>query len=327
VLPVQGTTASGTWQLAASLAGGASSNVVTVTSAGVMTVNTVNGTTVTASSQLYVGSSTSAGNLVVGSGNGTMGTSTSNWTYASPTSGFVQVRTGVVGTTNITLGTGDNYASFVIGGQGTITEASSGTHNFIANVVIKALSLTNGAGATANTASLYIAGAPSGVTPTGGNYAIYVAAGDSYYGGYIVQANNLRTTAQFDKTNTTLADITGLSGSLSASGVYKFKALLHARPDSTGGFKVAIGGTCTATSIIYQTIVVDNATKSIINADPYTALAGTSTGSGTTAALVTIEGTIVVNAAGTLTVQFAQNSASGTSSVIAGSTFEIERIL
>jgi len=327
VLPVQGTTASGTWQLAASINGGAYSNVVTVTSAGVMTVNTVNGTTLTASSQFYVGSSTIAGNLVVGSANGTMGTNGSSWVYGSPTSGFVQVRTGIVGTTNITLGAGDNYASFVVGGQGTITEAASGTHNFIANVVIKALSLTNGAGATANTASLYIAGAPSGVTPTGGNYAIYVAAGDSYYGGYIVQANNLRTTAQFDKTNTTLADITGLSGSLSASGVYKFKALLHARPDSTGGFKVAIGGTCTATSIIYQTIVVDNATKSIINADPYTALAGTSTGSGTTAALITIEGTIVVNAAGTLTVQFAQNSASGTSSIIAGSTFEIERIL
>ena len=464
VLPVQGTTASGTWQLAASLNGGAYSNVVTVTSAGVMAVNTVNASTLTASTQFYVGSSTSAGNLVVGSGNGTMGISTSSWVYGSPTSGFVQVRTGIVGATNITLGAGDNYASFVVGGQGTITEAASGTHNFIANVVIKALSLTNGAGATANTASLYIAGAPSGITPTGGNYAIYVASGnnyfngavysegvlssslttttanftvagsnrisssdssawyqigsssnvqyrtgfygsasdtltagtsyssvifgkapvtmagsgthgivanvsinaltittgaatitrtaslyidgaatgafsakedytlyiasgDNYFGGYTIQANNLRTTSDFNKTNTTLSDVTGLSGTLKAACVYKFKALLHARPDSTGGFKVAIGGTCTATSIIYQTIVVDNATKSIINADPYTALVGTSTGSGTNTALITIEGTIVVNAAGTLTVQFAQNSASGTSSIISGSTFEIERIL
>lgn len=128
---------------------------------------------------------------------------------------------------------------------------------------------------------------------------------------------------QFDKTNTTLANITGLSVDLVAGRKYRFRAVLHITADATGGHKVAIAGTATATSIIYQIQSVNNGTSALAVTSRQTALAGSAGQAGATTVYCAIEGQIVVNAAGTLTVQFAQNAANGTSSVIVGSTFEV----
>src|SRR5689334_17179951 len=53
-------------------------------------------------------------------------------------------------------------------------------------------------------------------------------------------------TSQFDKTNTTLADVTGLSVTVTAGKKYSFTALLYTTSDVGGGVKVAIGGSATA---------------------------------------------------------------------------------
>lgn len=142
-------------------------------------------------------------------------------------------------------------------------------------------------------------------------------------GGYFRTSGQKRVTANFDKTNTTLANVTGLSATLTAGKAYYFRAVLFVDAHATGGCKFAIGGTCTATSIIYHIKAINDGTSALAITSRQTSLGGNAGQAGATALLVTIEGQIVVNAGGTLTVQFAQNAASGTSTVLAGSHFEV----
>ncbi len=141
-----------------------------------------------------------------------------------------------------------------------------------------------------------------------------------------LQSQQSRVSTQFDKTSsTTLANITGLTASLAAGHKYRFQALLYTTSVNTGGIKFAIGGTCTATNIIYDSYVSETGLMKTIGTSRATALATTvSDVTSSTAGYATITGTITVNAAGTLTVQFAQNNSDGTaSSVLVGSTFVV----
>jgi hypothetical protein len=142
---------------------------------------------------------------------------------------------------------------------------------------------------------------------------------------FVAHGGRKRVSAQFDKTTTTLATITGLSVDVEAGKTYKFKAVLFINANATGGIKVAIAGTATATAIIYF-VLAYNSINSIDIASRQTALGGAAGVANDTTYFVTVEGTITVNAAGTLLVQFAQNAASGTSSVLVGSTFVVEPI-
>lgn len=135
--------------------------------------------------------------------------------------------------------------------------------------------------------------------------------------------STLVTTAQFDKVNTTLANVTGLSVTVSGSTKYAFEGILFVDANVTGGSKYAIGGTATATSVIYEIVLLDNTTNVNTITSRQTALAGAAGQAGTTAGLARITGSINVNAGGTLVPQFAQNSASGTSSVLIGSSFTV----
>lgn len=135
----------------------------------------------------------------------------------------------------------------------------------------------------------------------------------------IPQIQQSRVSTQYDNTTTTLGNVTGLTANVAASGTYRFEARLYTTSDVGGGIKVAIGGTATATAIIYEGLTTN---AGLITQSRATAL-GTAVGAVTavTAAYVVITGTITVNAAGTLTVQAAANAATGTTSVLVGSTF------
>lgn len=136
----------------------------------------------------------------------------------------------------------------------------------------------------------------------------------------------VRNSAQFDKTSdTTLANVTGLTHNVEAGKAYRFTARLPTASNAAGGVKAAIAGTCTATAITYEGLTI---AAGATTQGRGTAL-GTAVGGVTavTAAWIEISGTIVVNAAGTLTVQFAQNASFGTaSSVLANGSFEIQQI-
>lgn len=142
--------------------------------------------------------------------------------------------------------------------------------------------------------------------------------------GWILYSGASRVSAQFDKSsNTTLGNITGLTATVVAGRSYRFSAMLFYDANATGGHKYAIGGTATATSIIYEIVSVANATNLNVITSRQTALAGAAGQAGSTAGVTTIDGLITVNAGGTVTVQFAQNAATGTSSILVGSFFEL----
>lgn len=139
---------------------------------------------------------------------------------------------------------------------------------------------------------------------------------------------NAVVATQFDKTtSTTLSDITGLTtGTLVAAGKYRFKAVLHTTNDTTGGDKYAIAGTATATNIIYQIYTLSNDAGTNLTYSRKSALGQSSGSVGSASNYTVIEGVIQVNVAGTLTAQFAQTAATGTSSILVGSTFEVVRM-
>ena len=134
----------------------------------------------------------------------------------------------------------------------------------------------------------------------------------------------------FPATTTTLANITGagIYGSLTfnveASKPYQFRAVLFVDADATGGWKVTMAGTATATAVRWH-VLGFGVTAGLINNTQWSALGSGSaaTGNGVTTYKIEIDGYLLVNAAGTLTVQFAQNSASATSYVKQGSFFTI----
>ncbi len=135
-----------------------------------------------------------------------------------------------------------------------------------------------------------------------------------------------RCGTQFDKTNDTLANVTDLSVSVVTGKTYAFRAVLFTTSNVAAGVKAAIAGTCTATAINYEGLTIDAA---VIAAQSRTTTKGNAVGAVTavTVAMIRIEGSIVVNAAGTLVVQFAQNVINAAaSSVLVGSTFEVVQI-
>jgi hypothetical protein len=137
-----------------------------------------------------------------------------------------------------------------------------------------------------------------------------------------------RVSTQFDKTaDTTLANVPGLSVSLPVNArTYSFRAVLHVTGDVVGGQKYAISGTAGAANIIYNIVTVSNTANTIVISSRQTALGGSAGQAGATSDYTTIDGTITLNVAGTLTVQFAQNAANGTSSVLVGSTLVAQQL-
>jgi hypothetical protein len=155
---------------------------------------------------------------------------------------------------------------------------------------------------------------------------LYDGTSNNHRIGKCETSETLNVTTQFDKTDTTLADVTGLSIGVQAGRTYNFRAVLFVDADATGGYKLAIGGTATATAIIYNIKAINNATSAFTITSRQTALAGSAGAATGTGLMIEIEGTITVNAAGTLTAQFAQNAANGTSSVLVGSTLMVNNI-
>lgn len=144
-----------------------------------------------------------------------------------------------------------------------------------------------------------------------------------------------RNTAQFDKTNnSTLGTVTGLTAlNLIAGGTYKIRASLFVTGQSVpgGGIKVALGGTATATSFAASGFCPNDTSSTMVSGGTTTfggAVIDDNGGPGTSIRLLLIEATIVVNAAGTLIVQFAQHTAASgfTTSVLVNSTLEAWRM-
>jgi hypothetical protein len=141
----------------------------------------------------------------------------------------------------------------------------------------------------------------------------------------LTQDSRLKVVAQFDKiTSTTLSDVTDLIANVIAGKTYRFRAVLFTASNVAAGVKASIGGNAVAASISYEAFVVS--ANTLLAQTRATAL-GTAVAAVTavTVGLIIIEGTIVVSASGTLTVQFAQNASNAAaSSVLLNSSFDVE---
>jgi hypothetical protein len=128
---------------------------------------------------------------------------------------------------------------------------------------------------------------------------------------------------------TTLGNIGGLIVNVNAGRTYAFEAELSFTCAAAAGIKCAISGSATVTNIIYDGWIVDSAANGIKGNAQATALGGTVAAAAITgtAGHVTIRGTIEVNAAGTLSVQAAQNVLNATATVVKrGSQFIVHDI-
>lgn len=142
-----------------------------------------------------------------------------------------------------------------------------------------------------------------------------------------IQNGNAICTATLTKTSdVTLANITGLSVNVTAAGKYNFRAHLTGTANASGGIKVAIGGTATATSISATAWNWNGVTVNSVST--VTALATSVGAANAVYTDIIIEGSIVVNAAGTLTIQAAQNSSFATpTTVLVNSNFTVSRVV
>lgn len=136
-------------------------------------------------------------------------------------------------------------------------------------------------------------------------------------------------TSQFDVTsNNTPATITGLTVNVEAGKTYKFEVLLWCNCGVTGGVQIAMnGGTATATAVIFESQLYDDAsTLALLTSARFTALNTGNSAAGATGYFYRVSGTITVNAAGTFGPAFAQNVSNGTaSSVLVGSSLQISQ--
>jgi hypothetical protein len=135
--------------------------------------------------------------------------------------------------------------------------------------------------------------------------------------GWLNWAGQTRVTSDFSVTSSaTLINVTGLSVAVAAGRTYSFDVYLSCTCAAAGGAKAAIAGTCTATNIIYDGWMFDtNVMKGQANSVALGGTVASSTTTATTGVVIQIKGTITVNAAGTLTVQIAQNTSNATATI------------
>lgn len=136
-----------------------------------------------------------------------------------------------------------------------------------------------------------------------------------------------RLGTQFDKANDTLSDVGGLSLTVDP-GDYLFKAHLFVDSDAAGGFKVAVDdGAITVGDLIYQVNVLNNGAGAYILTARVTLITTVTVYTGpATELLITLEGYFTSSSTVTFTVQFAQWTASGVSSILVGSSLVLTKV-
>jgi len=134
-----------------------------------------------------------------------------------------------------------------------------------------------------------------------------------------------RCSAQVDATTTTLANVTGISFTV-VPGTYKFFADINTTCGGTGGVKLAFNYTTAVLSAINANALSYTASAVAQSRTTTTTTQTSIVASNTAFTDVVLSGTMVVTTGGAIDLQFAENSANSTSSVLVGSYMELVRI-
>lgn len=125
---------------------------------------------------------------------------------------------------------------------------------------------------------------------------------------WLQQAGMKRVAANVTNTTATLATVTGLSETVQNGRTYSFYAWLPTSEDPLNGLTVTVAGTASATSVIYEGVLTDATIIAAQTRVSTLATAVCSTVGGVSNATCVINGTITVNAGGTLLIQVSQNT-------------------
>jgi hypothetical protein len=253
---------------------------------------------------------------------GNIGTATAGYFYVDNNS-TGQITATSYGVRSYT----SNTAGGVIANASGVQIETINTGSTITNWYGLRINAVSGGTITTNRYPIYVL--DTGQSYMAGNLALGKTSGATQaldVNGFIIDIGKKYVTSDYSKTSsTTFGNITNLSVDVEAGKTYNFRAKLNITAGATGGHKYVVAGTCTATDIRYRIVSKADGvlTDFAINSVQQTALAGAGVGqAGSTAYDTEIEGTITVNAAGTLVVQFAQNVSNATASVVKrGSTF------
>jgi len=124
-------------------------------------------------------------------------------------------------------------------------------------------------------------------------------------------------------TTTTLADVDGMQFTLKKGSKYRIDGKLLTLGDATGGIKAALTSTGQTSPTIVLTGTADLAASS---ATQRALSGGTIFSAAGVIFTVTVSGYIIADGNGTLTLQFAQSAANGTSTLYAGSWIKLVKV-
>lgn len=143
---------------------------------------------------------------------------------------------------------------------------------------------------------------------------------------HIAGSGSRAVTAELDAVSTTtLASVTGLSVALTKGSTYSILAELPVSTNGTAGVKLAVGTSDTLTATSFS--LTGNFFTASGLASVNTTTFGGGIGSTATVVLAELSGVLVVNTAGTLVVQAAQNvSTTGTAAVLANGFLQVNKI-
>ena len=180
-------------------------------------------------------------------------------------------------------------------------------------------------GATGGTGSTGATGATgaTGPAPTGTGIVVNLTSGTPS----AVKVAQ-RQSADLAKTNTTLADVTGISYSLAAGTAYTIQGFWFATESAAGGGKYQLAYTGTTASARYDVSCNEdtgNGSAFSVNTALNVTLDANWAFAGSGSCLVT--GSFITTNAGTLTLQFAQSAASGTSTALTNSMLVITPVI
>lgn len=153
------------------------------------------------------------------------------------------------------------------------------------------------------------------------------ATTDLSVGGIITYSGGLKIVpSDFVASSSTLTNVTGLLVNVLNGGIYRFSIVSALSQAGGGGYKVGLGGTATmsAGASVYQylTSTVANSIQGNLGIGGFSSAAINAS----QAAAFMWHGTFTASSTGTVTVQFAQNSSTSSSTFPAGSYFEVVRI-
>lgn len=305
------------------LAGGtgvtfSSSTLVPANSAGVFLVTFTNATAAVFNHVYTVGLTNDSPEIVTALTTVGAGTIT-----AAGITGGITNRTGSTSAYTDTTDTADN----IIAGQPNVHIGSSWYYTYQNNTAAPA-TLTGGTGVTV-----------SGITTVGSGktakYLVtYTAASTitmvGFEAGTVTPGflpNILKCTTQTDTITTALANVTGLTGqTLVAGATYRFRCVLPGTADGTSGIKYAFKYTTATLTSVEATGLGYTASAVAVQHTTTTTDATLLFDQAAVVIMTILEGSMVVNAGGTVALQVGTHTGTTTASTYLGATMEFIRI-